>query len=139
LTYSPELTLGSGYLVQSERVFLLFGFKLVLFSSNFFHLDNNFFGKCPLLVFRERFLGLQESFLQEISTFRFLARRLLIPGLSIPQIASFLLKNAHHHNRRSHLTGFCGFDCNFISPGGITRGCSGNFDQTGLSRQMDST
>jgi hypothetical protein len=29
LTYSPELALGSGILVQSERVFLLFSIKLV--------------------------------------------------------------------------------------------------------------
>jgi hypothetical protein len=44
LTYSPELTLGSGMLVQSVRVFLLFSCKLVQFSSNFFDLDTNFLG-----------------------------------------------------------------------------------------------
>jgi hypothetical protein len=44
LTYSPELTLGSGFLAQSEHVFLLFSMKLVQFSSNFFDLDANFFG-----------------------------------------------------------------------------------------------
>ena len=51
LTFSPELTLGSGFLVQSERVFLLFSSKLVLFSSNFLDLGANFFGKWPFLVF----------------------------------------------------------------------------------------
>jgi hypothetical protein len=44
LTYSPELKLGSGVLVQSECVLLLFSFKVVQFSSNFFNLDANFFG-----------------------------------------------------------------------------------------------
>jgi hypothetical protein len=39
LTYSPELTPGSGTTAQSERVFWLFGIKLVQFSSNFFNLD----------------------------------------------------------------------------------------------------
>ncbi len=51
LMYSPELTLGSGVLVQSERVFLLFSLKLVQFSSNFFDLDANFFGVRPFLEF----------------------------------------------------------------------------------------
>ena len=51
LTYSPELTLGSGVLAQSERVFLLFSFKLVQFSPNFFNLDANFFGIWPFLDF----------------------------------------------------------------------------------------
>jgi hypothetical protein len=43
--------LGSGLLEQSERVFLLFGSKLVQFSSNFFDLDANFFGIWPFLDF----------------------------------------------------------------------------------------
>jgi hypothetical protein len=42
LTYSPELTLGSGVLAQSEHVFLLLSIKLVQFSSNFFNLGANF-------------------------------------------------------------------------------------------------
>ncbi len=36
LTCSPELTLGSGILAQSEHVFQPFSFKLVQFRSNFF-------------------------------------------------------------------------------------------------------
>ncbi len=60
LIFSQELMLGSGFLVQSEHVFLLFSFKLVLFSSNFFDLDANFFGNWPFLIFRERFLGPRE-------------------------------------------------------------------------------
>jgi hypothetical protein len=51
LTYSPELTLGSGVLAQSEHVFLLFNIKLVQFSSNLFNLDANFFGIWPFLDF----------------------------------------------------------------------------------------
>ncbi len=51
LTYSPELTLGSGVLAQSERVFLPFSIELVQFSSNFFDLGTNFFGIWPFLDF----------------------------------------------------------------------------------------
>ena len=51
LTYSPELTLGSGVLAQSEYVFLLFSIKLVRFSSNLFDLGANFFGIRPFLDF----------------------------------------------------------------------------------------
>jgi hypothetical protein len=59
LTYSPELMLGSGFLAQSERVFLLFSIKLVQFSSNFFNLGANFFGIWPFLIFLERILNPQ--------------------------------------------------------------------------------
>jgi hypothetical protein len=51
LTYSPELTLGSGVMARSEHVILLFSIKLVLFSSNRFDLDANFFGVQPFLDF----------------------------------------------------------------------------------------
>ncbi len=51
LTYSPELTLGSGFLARSEHVFLLFSIKLVQFSSNLFNLDANFYGIWPFLNF----------------------------------------------------------------------------------------
>jgi hypothetical protein len=51
LTFCQELTLGSGLLVQSEHVFLPFCSKLVLFSSNFFDFDANFFGNRPFLFF----------------------------------------------------------------------------------------
>jgi hypothetical protein len=60
LTFSSELTLGSGFLYQYEHVFLLFSSKLVQFSSNFFDLDTNFFGNQIFLVFEERFLGPRE-------------------------------------------------------------------------------
>ncbi len=48
--------LGSGVLAQSEHVCLLFSFKLVHFSSNFFDLDTNFFGIWPFLDFEKDFL-----------------------------------------------------------------------------------
>ena len=51
LTYSPEVTLGSGVYAQPEHVFLLFSIKKVQFSSNFFNLDANFFGIWPFLNF----------------------------------------------------------------------------------------
>jgi hypothetical protein len=44
LTYGPELTLGSGVLAQSERVFLQFNVKLVRFGSNFFDLGSSVLG-----------------------------------------------------------------------------------------------
>jgi hypothetical protein len=43
-------------LVRSERVLLLFSFKLVQFSSNFFDLDATFFGIRPFLDFWEGLL-----------------------------------------------------------------------------------
>jgi hypothetical protein len=55
LTYSPELTLGSGVLAQSERVFLLFSLILVQFSSNFFDLDADFFSIQLFLIFEKGF------------------------------------------------------------------------------------
>ncbi len=60
LTFSPELMLGSGFLAQSECVFLFFSSKLVLLSSNSYDLDANFFGNWPFLIFWEKFLGLRE-------------------------------------------------------------------------------
>jgi hypothetical protein len=51
LTFSLELALRSGILVQSERVFLLFSSKVVQFSSKFFNLGTNFFGIPPFLDF----------------------------------------------------------------------------------------
>jgi hypothetical protein len=51
LTYSLELVLGSGFLAQSDCVFLLFSIKLVRFSSNFFDLGADFFGIWPFLDF----------------------------------------------------------------------------------------
>jgi hypothetical protein len=53
------------------------------------------------------------------------------------QFASFSFKNAHYHDYRSHLTGFCGFFCNFISLCSFTKGCIDDFDWTGLMRQID--
>jgi hypothetical protein len=41
--------------VQTGGVFLLFSLKLVLFSSNFFSLDANFFGKWPFLFYEKGF------------------------------------------------------------------------------------
>ncbi len=57
LTFSPEPTLWSGFLAQSEHVFLLFSSKVLLFCSNLFDLDANFFVNQPFLVFWERFLN----------------------------------------------------------------------------------
>ncbi len=79
-------------LVQSERVFLLFSFKLVQFSFNFFCLDANFFGIWPFLVFWERPLNQQvfSSGKSALSTF-------WQEGFSFPRLAPrnlhlFLLK-----------------------------------------------
>jgi hypothetical protein len=69
LAYSPELTLGSGVLAQSERVFLLFSIKLVKFSSNFFDLDTNFFGIWPFLDFFEKGFSIRGYFPPENQLF----------------------------------------------------------------------
>jgi hypothetical protein len=87
LTFSPELTLVSGFLVRSELVFLLFSFKLVLFSSNFFNLDANFFGKCPFFVFQEKFLNLRD-----ISSGKLALSAFWQEGFSFPDLA---LRNLH--------------------------------------------
>jgi hypothetical protein len=71
--------------------------------------------------------------------FCLLERKLLIPGTSVPWTALLFTKNANYCDHRSHFASFRGFDHNFISPYVIIRGCSGNFDWTGLSRQKDST
>ncbi len=89
--------------------------KLVLFSSNFFDLDANFFGIRSFLNFWERVSLSVGIFLQKIGTFLLLARRLLISKISALQLASFFTKNAHHRDHRSHLTGFCSFNRDFIS------------------------
>jgi hypothetical protein len=61
LIFRPELTLGSGYLAQSERVFLLFIPKLLLFSSNFFDLNADLFST-SLFSFSEKGFLVHENF-----------------------------------------------------------------------------
>jgi hypothetical protein len=53
---SAELTLGSGILARSEHVVLLFSFKLVQFSSNFFDLDKYSLVLGLFLIFEKGFL-----------------------------------------------------------------------------------
>ncbi len=86
LTYSPELTLESGVLAQSERVFLLFSIKLVQFSSNFFDLGA-FFGIRPFLNFSERLLGSREFSSGKLALSAFWQE-----GLSFTRLA---LRNLH--------------------------------------------
>ncbi len=90
LTLSPELMLGSGFLVQSEHVYLLFSFKLVWFSSNFFDLHANFFGYWPFLVFRERFLDLREFSSGKPALSAFWQESFLSPELVSCKLHSFL-------------------------------------------------
>jgi hypothetical protein len=68
----------------------------------------------------------------KIGSFRLLARRPLISETSAPQIAFLFLKNAHYRYYRGHLSGFCGFFCDFISFRSYAKGCIDDFDQTGL-------
>jgi hypothetical protein len=126
--------LGLSFLVQSYRVFLLFSFKVVLFSSNFFNLGAYFFGKRPFLFFRERFLNKRE-----LSSRKLVLFTLLVPGISALQIASFFTINAHHRDHHSHLSAVNCFDRKFITPYVFTKGCIEDFDQTWLIRQIDST
>ncbi len=77
-------------------------------------------------------------FLQENGTFRLLARKLLVLGISAPHIASFYTIDAHHLDHCSHLISFCSFNRDYISPYVITRSCIDDFDWTALSRQIGS-
>jgi hypothetical protein len=77
-------------------------------------------------------------FLWKIGSFCLLARRPLISKISALQFASIFLKNAHYRNYLSHLSGFCGFACNFISLRSFTKGCVDNFDWMGLMRRVNS-
>jgi hypothetical protein len=90
-TFSPELTLGSGILAQSEHVFLLFSSKLVQFSSNFFDLGANFFGIRPFLVFWERLLD-PRVFPPENCHFLPLGKKASHFRDSAPQLVFFSLK-----------------------------------------------
>jgi hypothetical protein len=92
LTFIPELTLGSGFLVQYEHVFLLFSSKLVLFSSNFLDLDANFFGNQPFLVFQERFLILREFSSRKLALSTFWQEGFSFPDLALCEVHLFLLK-----------------------------------------------
>jgi hypothetical protein len=139
LTYSPELTLGPGFLAQSEHVFLLFSIKLVQFSSNFFNLDANFFGIRPFLDFWERLLD-PRVFSSGISTLSaFWQEGLSFPRLALRNVHLFSPKNAHYRDYLSHLSGFCGLAWDFNSLCSFTKGRIDNFNQTGLMRQIDST
>ncbi len=92
LTYSLELTLGSGVLVQSEHVFLLFSFKLVQFRSNFFDLDANLFGMWPFLDFWEGPLDPQVFSSEKLALSAFWQECFLFPRLALHNLHLFLLK-----------------------------------------------
>jgi hypothetical protein len=129
--------LRSDFLAQSGHGFLLFGLKLLQFSSYFFDLDANFCANQPFLVFRERLLGPWEFSSRILALSDFWQDSFLFPELA--RIALLFTKNAHHRDNCIHLTGFCGFNHDSIGPHVITSGCIDNFDWTGLSRQIDST
>jgi hypothetical protein len=101
--------LGSGVLVQSERVFLLFSIKLVQFSSNFFNSNANFFGIWPFLDFWERLLDPWVFSSQKLALSVFWWEGLSFPILALRNLHLFVLKNAHYRDYRSHFSGFCGF------------------------------
>ncbi len=124
--------LGSGFLAQFGHVFLRFILILVLFSSNFFNF-NAISLVTSLFLFSEKISWFAGILLREIGTFCPLAIKLLVPGIIALQIALFFTENAHHSDYCSHLIVFCGFNCNFISPHLIIRGCINDFEQMGLS------
>ncbi len=134
LTFSPELTLGSCFLVQSEHVILLFSFKLVLFSPNFFNLDANFFGNQPFPVFWERFFALWEFPYGQLALSVFWQEGFSFLDLALRKLHLFLLKMLIIMTTIVNFPSFCSFDSNFISPRSLTRVCSGNFKQVDLSR-----
>jgi hypothetical protein len=59
-----------------------------------------------LFLLFEKGFSVRGYFFQEDGTFCLLARRLLIPGFSIPQIASIFTKNAHYRDHRVTLLVF---------------------------------
>ncbi len=89
---SPKLMLGSGILAQSKHVFLLFGFKLVHFSSNFFNLDTNFIGIGPFLDFWEGFLDPQVFSSGKLALFAFWQEGFSFLRLALRNLHLFLLK-----------------------------------------------
>ncbi len=92
LTYSPELTLGSGVLLQSDRVFLLFSYKLVQFSFNFFDLDAYFFGIWPFLKFWEGLLDPQVFYSGKLALSAFWQEGFSFPRLALHNLHLILLK-----------------------------------------------
>jgi hypothetical protein len=134
LTFSPELTLESDILAQSECAFLLFSSKLVQLSSNFFNLGANFFGIQYPAFFSEKGFLIRGYFPPENWYFLLLGEKASHSCNQRFATCFFFAKNAHHRDHCSHLTAFCSFDCNFISPRSFTGGCIGDFNQTGLSR-----
>jgi hypothetical protein len=92
LTFSPVVTLGSGVLVQSVHVYLLFSFELVRLSSNFFDLGANFFDIRPLLVFGERLLNLRVISSGKSALFAFWREGFSFPQLALCNLHLFSLK-----------------------------------------------
>jgi hypothetical protein len=92
LTFSPELTLGSGILAGSDHVFWLFSSKLLLFSSNFFDLDANFFGNQSFLFLQERLLGPWEFSSRKSALFALGQEGFSFPILALHELHLFLLK-----------------------------------------------
>jgi hypothetical protein len=92
LTYSPELMLGSGILVRSEHVFLLFSIKLVQFSSNCFDLGANFFGIRPFLDFWERLLDPRVFSSRKLALSTFWQEGLSFPRSALCNLHLFFLK-----------------------------------------------
>ncbi len=78
--------------MQSKHFFLLFRFKLVLCSSNFFNLDANFFGNWPFLFFRERFPSLQDFFFKKLALSAFWQESFLPPYLAFRKLHLYLPK-----------------------------------------------
>jgi hypothetical protein len=78
--------------VQAEHVFLLFSFKLVQFSSNFFDLDANFFGIGPFINFWERLLDLRVFSSGKYALSIFCWEGFSFPRLALRNLDLFLLK-----------------------------------------------
>jgi hypothetical protein len=64
----------------------------VLFSSNFFDLDINFFGNWPFLVFQERLLGPRGYSSRKSAHSVFWQEGFLFPDLALRELHLFLLK-----------------------------------------------
>ncbi len=137
LTYGPELTLGSGALAQSERVFLLFSIKLVQFSSNFFNLDPNLFSIRPFLNFWERLLDPRVFSSGKLALFAFWQEGHLYPRLALCNWHLFFLKMLITPITAVTFPVFAVL-LSISSARSFTKGCIDDFNRTRHTRWIDS-
>ncbi len=84
--------MDQAFLARSEHVFLIFSFKLVQYSSNFFDLDADFFGIRPFLNFREGLLDPRVFPSGKLALSTFWQEGFSFPRLALCNLHLFILK-----------------------------------------------